>query len=68
MFENEFLASSKQFKPGPTYIIFPIKQEEICDYNPHCFISIGLMLDYIIMNLFSGTTEQKIIQQKGIYI
>ena len=50
MFDNEFLASSKQLKLCPRDIIFPIKQEDICDYNPWCFMSSGLILDNIIMN------------------
>ena len=39
--------------------MFTIKQEDIRNYNPWCYMSSGLMLDYIIMNLFSDITEQK---------
>ena len=58
MFDNEFLASSKQIKLCPKHIIFPIKQEDICDLNPRCFMSSGLMLDNIIMALFTDFTKQ----------
>ena len=58
MFDNKFLFSSKQLKLFPTYFIFPTKQEDICDNNPRCFMSSELMLDGIIMNLFSDITEQ----------
>ena len=58
MFDKEFLASSKQLKRCPRDYIFPIKQEDICDYNPLCFIPSGLMFDNIIMNLFIDSTEQ----------
>ena len=58
MFNKEWLASSKQLKLCSRDIIFPIKQEDICDYNPQCFMSIGLMLDDIIMNLFTYITKQ----------
>ena len=58
MFDKEFLASSKQLKVCPRDIIFPIKQEDICDYNPQCFMSSGLILDDIIMNLFIDITKQ----------
>ena len=58
MFYNDFLASSKQIKLSTRDYIFPIKQEDICDYNPLCFMSIGLMLDDIIVNLFTDSTEQ----------
>ena len=59
MFDNELLASSKQLKLCPRDIIFPIKKEDICDYNPRCFMSSGLMLDDIIMDLFTDITKQK---------
>ena len=58
MFHNEFFAFSKQLKFCPRYFIFPIKQEDICDYNPRCFMFSGLMLDRIRMNLFSDITKQ----------
>ena len=58
MFDNELLASSKQLKLCPRDIIITIKQEDICDYNPRCFVSSGLMLDEIIMNLFSDIKKQ----------
>ena len=38
--------------------IFPIKQEDISDYSTLCFMSSGLMLDKIIMNLFTDSIEQ----------
>ena len=58
MFDNKLLASSKQLKLGPRYFIFPIKQENICNYNLRCFVSSGFFLDNIIMNLLSDITEQ----------
>ena len=56
MFDNGFLASSKQLKLCS--VLKKIKQEDMCDYNPRCFMSSGLMLDDIIMNLFSDITKQ----------
>ena len=58
MFDNEFLESSKQIKLCTRCYIFTIKQKDICDYNPLCFMSGVLMLDNIIMNLFTYSTEQ----------
>ena len=58
MFDNELLVSSKQLKICPRDFIVPIKQEDICDYNPWCLMSSVLMLDTIIMNLFSDITIQ----------
>ena len=58
MFDNKFLASSKQIKLCTIDYIFPIKQGEIFDYNLLCFMSSGLMLEDIIMNLFTDSTEK----------
>ena len=57
IFENDFLSSSNQIKLKSTDCIFPIKQDDICDYNPLCFMSSGMMLDDIIMNIFIQSTK-----------
>ena len=58
MFDNDFLASSNQMKLCTTDYIFPIKQDDICDYNPLCFMSSLLVIDYIIMNIFTQITKK----------
>ena len=58
MFDNDFLASSNQMKLPTTDYIFPIVQDNICDYNPLCFMSSGLVLDDIIMNIFTQSTKK----------
>ena len=58
MFDNDFLASSNQMKLCTTDYIFPIKQDNRCDYNPLCFMYSGLMLDDIIMNIFTESTKK----------
>ena len=58
IFDNDFLASSNQIKLKSTDYIFPIKQDDICDYNPLCFMSSGMMLDDIIMNIFTQSTKK----------
>ena len=58
MFDKEFLSSSKQLKLCPKDCIFPIKQEDICDNNPLCFMTSGLMIENIIMNLFTDSTQK----------
>ena len=58
MIDNYFLASSKQIKLCTRDYIFPIKKENIFDYNPLCFMSSGLMLDDIIMNIFTDIQKQ----------
>ena len=57
IFDNDFLAYSNQIKLKSTDYIFPIKQDDICDYNPLCFLSSGMMLDDIIMNIFTQSTK-----------
>ena len=58
MFDNDFLASSDQMKLCTTDYIFPIKQDNIFDYNPLCFVSSGMMLDDIIVNIFTESTKK----------
>ena len=58
MFDNEFLVYLKQLKLCLRYFICPIKQEDMCHYNHRCFMSSGLILDEIIMNLCSDITYQ----------
>ena len=57
IFDNYCIASSNQMKLCNTDYIFPIKQDDICDYNPLCFMSSVMMLDDIIMNIFSQSTK-----------
>ena len=57
IFDNDSLASSNQIKLKSTDHIFPIKRDDICDYNPLCFMSSGMMLDDIIMNIFTQSTK-----------
>ena len=64
MFDNDLLASSKQMKLCTRDYIFPIKQDDICDYNPLCFMYSGLMLDDIIMNLFTDSTKNSTQSQQ----
>ena len=55
MFDNELLAYSKQIKLCTRDYMFPMKQDYICDYNTLCFMSSELMIDGIIMNLFTDS-------------
>ena len=58
MFDNVFLEYSNRMKLCTTDNIFPIIQDNICDYNPLCFMSSGLMLDDIIINIFTESTKK----------
>ena len=57
IFDNDFLAFSNQMKLCANDYIFTIKQDDICDYNLLCFMSSGMMLDDIIMNIFTQSTK-----------
>ena len=57
MFGNDFLASSNQMKLCTTNFL-PIKQDDIYDYNPLCFMSSGLMIGDFIMNIFTDSTKK----------
>ena len=67
IFDDKLLASSKKLKMYPRDSIFPIKQEEICDYNNRCFMYSGFMFDDMIMNLFSDITKKQPIQWRMVY-
>ena len=46
------------------HIMYPMKQKDLCDYNPVCIVSSNLMFDEIIMciisnNEFPHPTEEK---------
>ena len=58
IFDNYLLAYSNQIKLKSTDFIFPIKQDDIFDYNPLCFMSSGMMPDDIIMNIFTQITKE----------
>ena len=46
---NEFLPPSKHITLKNDHIIYPMKQKDLCDYDPRCIMSIGLMFDDIII-------------------
>ena len=45
-------------------IVYPLKQKEICDYNPRFFMSSGLMFHDIIMNMISNKALE--YHQEGV--
>ena len=70
--DNKLLSSYKQLKIDPKCCVFPIRNEDMCKYNPQCFMPGVLMLDNIIMNIFLETAEQEMnyvvifFQNKGL--
>ena len=61
LFDNDFLASSNQMTLTSTDSIFPIKQDNIYDYNLLCFMSSVTMLDNTIMNIFTQSTNESTV-------
>ena len=50
-FGNEFLPLSKTISLAGFPIIYPLKRKYLCDYDPICLMSSGLMFDEIIMDI-----------------
>ena len=50
-FGNEFLPPSRNISLKGCPIIYPLKQKDLCDYNPRCLISSDLMFNDIIINI-----------------
>ena len=48
--QNNFLPTSKKITLKSNHFIFPMKNKDICDYDPGCIMSSGLMFDNIIMD------------------
>ena len=51
---NEFLPPSKNITLTNYNIMYPMKQKNICDYDPRCIMSSGLMFDDIIMDIIKN--------------
>ena len=47
--QNEFLPPSNKITLKRNHFIYPMKNMGLCDYDPRCIMSIGLMFDDIIM-------------------
>ena len=56
-FSNYFFPSLKKSYFSSQQIIYPLKQVGICDYNPICLMSSGLMFDEIIINIFRNKAD-----------
>ena len=50
-FGNEFLPPLRNITSKGRPIIYPLKQKDLCDYNPICLMSSVLMFDDSIMNI-----------------
>ena len=48
---NELLPTSKNITLKDYHIMYPMKQKDICDYDPRCIMYSGLMFDDIIMDI-----------------
>ena len=48
--QNVFLPPSKNITLKKNHFILPMKNKDICDYDPRCIMPSGLMVNDIIMN------------------
>ena len=53
-FGNEFLPPSKNISLTNCVIMYQLKQKDICDYDPRCIVSSGLIFYDIIINIISN--------------
>ena len=62
-FGNEFLPTSKNITLTDNHIMYPMRQKDICDYDPRCIMYSGLIFYDIIMyiirnNKLAYSTEE----------
>ena len=48
---KEFLLPSKNITLTNDHIIYPKRRKDLCDYDPRCIMSSGLMFDDILMGI-----------------
>ena len=57
--QKVFLPPSKTITLKKNHIIFPIKNKDICDNDPRCRMSCGLLVDDIIMDNIKRTQSSQ---------
>ena len=57
--QKDFLPHSKQITLKKSNTIFPMKNEDLCDNDPRCIMSCGLMVDDIIMDHIKRTQSSQ---------
>ena len=59
-FTYETSSKSKNIDFDVNQIIYPVKEKfEVCGYNPRCFVSLGCIIDYIIMELLMNLSHKE---------
>ena len=64
---NEFLPTSKNIKLTNYHIMYRMKHKDICDNDPRCIMSSGLMFHEIIMDI-KGTMNCHTLLKKIIVV
>ena len=57
--QKDFLPTSKTITLKKNNTIFPMKNKDLCDHDPRCIMSCGLMFDDIIMDYIKRTQSSK---------
>ena len=47
--------------------MYPLEKKDICDYDPRCIMSSGLVFDYIIMNIIRNKKLARHNEKKWLY-
>ena len=58
-FGNELVPPSKNISVTNLPIMYPLKQKDLCDYDPRFIISSGLIFDDIIMNIIRNKKSER---------
>ena len=66
-FGNDFFPSLKNIILKRHPILYPLKTEYICEYNPRYLMSSGLVFDYIIMNILRNKALECHVQVGDSY-
>ena len=65
---NEFLPQSKNITLKNYHIMYPMKQKDLCDYDPRCIRSIGLIFDDIIVGIIRNNEFPHHTKEKDFFL
>ena len=61
--QKDFLPPSKTITLKKNNTIFPMKNKDLCNHDPRCIMSCGLMFDDIIMDYMKRNQSSKKFKQ-----
>ena len=67
-FGNQFLPPSKTFPLKGYPILYPLKQKDLCYYDPRCIMASGLMFDDIIINIIRNKKLERHNEEDDFFL